>query len=45
MPVVSKLNELLKMSLKDPEFQKRQADLGAVVVTDERTGQRPIEDS
>ena len=38
VPVVSKLNELLKMSLKDPEFQKRQADLGAVVVTDERTG-------
>ena len=38
MPVVSKLNELLKMSLKDPEFQKRQADLGAVVVTDARTG-------
>ncbi|PAT41787.1 hypothetical protein CK621_12705 [Vandammella animalimorsus] len=35
--VVSKLNAALKEALKDPEFIKRQSDLGAVVATDERT--------
>lgn len=36
--IADKLNALLKASLKDPEFQHREAELGAVVVTDERTG-------
>ncbi|WP_198087854.1 tripartite tricarboxylate transporter substrate-binding protein [Variovorax sp. E3] len=36
--IADKLNALLKASLRDPDFQRREADLGAVVVTDERTG-------
>jgi tripartite-type tricarboxylate transporter receptor subunit TctC len=36
-PVLDKLNAALKEALKDPEFIKRQAALGAVVVTDART--------
>lgn len=35
-PVLDKLNAALKEALKDPEFVKRQAALGAVVVTDNR---------
>ena len=35
-PVLDKLNAALKAALKDPEFQKRETDLGAVVVTDAR---------
>ncbi|MBX3609360.1 MAG: tripartite tricarboxylate transporter substrate binding protein BugD [Hydrogenophaga sp.] len=34
--VLKKLNDALKVALKDPEFVKRQADLGALVVTDSR---------
>jgi tripartite-type tricarboxylate transporter receptor subunit TctC len=34
--VVKKLNDALKVALKDPEFIKRQEALGAVVVTDKR---------
>jgi tripartite-type tricarboxylate transporter receptor subunit TctC len=34
--VLAKLNAALKEALKDPEFIKRQQDLGAVVVTDGR---------
>ncbi len=34
--VVDKLNAALKEALKDPDFIKRQTDLGAVVVTDGR---------
>jgi tripartite-type tricarboxylate transporter receptor subunit TctC len=34
--VLSKLNEALKVALKDPEFIKKQEGLGAVVVTDKR---------
>jgi len=34
--VLDKLNAALKSSLKDPEFQKRQEALGAVIVTDNR---------
>jgi tripartite-type tricarboxylate transporter receptor subunit TctC len=36
--VLDKLNAALKTSLKDADFQRREADLGAVVVTDDRTG-------
>lgn len=36
--VLDKLNNALRTSLKDPEFIKRQEALGAVVVTDARTG-------
>ncbi|GIX24259.1 MAG: hypothetical protein KatS3mg122_1490 [Caldimonas sp.] len=36
-PVLDKLNAALKEALKDPEFIKRQAALGAMVVTDART--------
>jgi tripartite-type tricarboxylate transporter receptor subunit TctC len=36
-PVLDKINAALKLSLKDPEFLKRQEALGAVVVTDART--------
>jgi tripartite-type tricarboxylate transporter receptor subunit TctC len=36
--VVDKLNAALRTALKDPEFIKRQEALGAVVVTDARTG-------
>jgi tripartite-type tricarboxylate transporter receptor subunit TctC len=36
--VLDKLNGALKTALKDAEFVKRQEALGAVVVTDSRTG-------
>ncbi len=36
-PVLDKLNAALKEALKDADFIKRQTDLGAVVVTDNRT--------
>ncbi len=35
-PIVDKINASLKTALKDADFQKREADLGAVVVTDAR---------
>ncbi len=35
-PVLKKLNDALKVALKDPEFIKKQEGLGAVVVTDNR---------
>jgi tripartite-type tricarboxylate transporter receptor subunit TctC len=35
-PVLDKLNAALKAALTDPEFQKREAALGAVVTTDAR---------
>ena len=35
-PVLKKLNDALKLALKDPEFIKKQEGLGAVVVTDKR---------
>ncbi|MBN9410401.1 MAG: tripartite tricarboxylate transporter substrate binding protein BugD [Burkholderiales bacterium] len=35
-PVLKKLNDALKVALKDPEFIKKQEGLGAVVVTDKR---------
>ena len=35
-PVLKKLNDALKVALKDPEFVKKQEGLGAVVVTDRR---------
>jgi tripartite-type tricarboxylate transporter receptor subunit TctC len=35
-PVLRKLNDALKVALKDPEFIKKQEGLGAVVVTDKR---------
>jgi tripartite-type tricarboxylate transporter receptor subunit TctC len=34
--VLKKLNAALKVALKDPDFVKRETDLGAVVVTDKR---------
>jgi tripartite-type tricarboxylate transporter receptor subunit TctC len=34
--VLAKLNAALKTALKDPEFIKKQEELGAVVVTDKR---------
>jgi tripartite-type tricarboxylate transporter receptor subunit TctC len=37
-PVVEKLNTALRAALKDPDFDKRQEALGAVVVTDARAG-------
>jgi len=36
--IVEKLNAALKIALKDADFRKREAALGAVVVTDERIG-------
>jgi tripartite-type tricarboxylate transporter receptor subunit TctC len=36
-PIINRLNVALKASLNDPEFQRRQMELGAIVVTDERT--------
>jgi tripartite-type tricarboxylate transporter receptor subunit TctC len=36
-PVLKKLNDALKVALKDPEFIKKQEGLGAVVVTDRRS--------
>lgn len=35
-PVLKKLNDALKVALKDPDFIKKQEGLGAVVVTDRR---------
>jgi tripartite-type tricarboxylate transporter receptor subunit TctC len=35
-PVLKKLNDALKVALKDPDFIKKQEGLGAVVVTDKR---------
>ncbi|MBA2965330.1 MULTISPECIES: tripartite tricarboxylate transporter substrate-binding protein [Ramlibacter] len=35
--IQKKLNDALKVALKDPEFIKKQEGLGAVVVTDKRT--------
>jgi tripartite-type tricarboxylate transporter receptor subunit TctC len=35
-PVLKKLNDALKVALKDPDFVKKQEGLGAVVVTDKR---------
>ncbi len=35
-PILKKLNDALKLALKDPEFVRKQEDLGAVVVTDKR---------
>ncbi len=35
-PVLKKLNDALKVALKDPDFVKKQEGLGAVVVTDRR---------
>jgi tripartite-type tricarboxylate transporter receptor subunit TctC len=34
--ITKKLNDALKVALKDPEFIKKQEDLGALVVTDNR---------
>ena len=34
--VLKKVNDALKLALKDPDFLKKQDDLGAVVVTDNR---------
>jgi tripartite-type tricarboxylate transporter receptor subunit TctC len=34
--ILKKLNQALKLALQDPEFIKKQEDLGAVVVTDQR---------
>lgn len=35
-PILKKLNDALKVALKDPEFIKKEEGLGAVVVTDKR---------
>lgn len=35
-PVLKKLNDALKLALKDPDFIKKEEGLGAVVVTDKR---------
>ena len=35
-PVVKKINDALKVALKDPEFVKKEETLGAVVVSDKR---------
>ena len=35
-PVLKKLNDALKVALKDPDFIRKQEGLGAVVVTDKR---------
>ena len=36
-PVLDKINAALKQALKDPDFNKREEALGAVIVTDART--------
>ena len=36
--VTDKVNAALKAALADPEFHKREEALGAVIVTDARTG-------
>jgi tripartite-type tricarboxylate transporter receptor subunit TctC len=35
-PIAHKINEALKVALKDPTFIKHEEDLGAVVVNDKR---------
>jgi tripartite-type tricarboxylate transporter receptor subunit TctC len=35
--VTAKINKALKVALKDPEFNKKQQGLGAIVVTDKRS--------
>lgn len=35
-PIVTKINDALKVALKDPDFIRKQEALGAVVVTDKR---------
>jgi len=35
--VVTKINQALKLALKDPDFIKKQEALGAVIITDKRT--------
>ena len=35
-PVLKKLNDALKIAVKDPEFIKKQESLGAVVINDQR---------
>jgi tripartite-type tricarboxylate transporter receptor subunit TctC len=35
--ILKKLNDALKVALKDPEFIKKQEGLGAVVITDKRS--------
>ncbi|HYD75670.1 tripartite tricarboxylate transporter substrate-binding protein [Ramlibacter sp.] len=35
-PVLKKLNDALKVALKDPDFVRRQNELGAVIVNDKR---------
>jgi len=37
-PVTDKLNAALKTALADPEFRRRESALGAVVISDSRTG-------
>ena len=37
--IQEQLNTALRAALKDPEFNKRQEALGAVVITDARLGQ------
>jgi tripartite-type tricarboxylate transporter receptor subunit TctC len=37
--VTKKINDALKVALKDPDFIKKQEGLGAVIITDARTGQ------
>lgn len=37
-PVLKKLNDAMKLAMKDPDFIKKQEGLGAVVVTDKRVG-------
>jgi tripartite-type tricarboxylate transporter receptor subunit TctC len=34
---IEKLNAALKVALQDPDFQKRQSELGAIIITDDRT--------
>ncbi len=36
-PILKKLNDALKVALKDPDFVQREESLGAVVVNDKRT--------
>jgi tripartite-type tricarboxylate transporter receptor subunit TctC len=36
-PILKKINDALKVALKDPDFVKREESLGAVVVNDNRT--------
>jgi len=40
-PILDKINAALKLALKDPDFIKREEALGAVIITDGRTG--PVE--